>query len=559
MKRLLDKLLARQARLVASLGPESPALTRRQADPTHTLEEEQQAIKAAFAHLAEGDHLAAEAVLVPYECGARDARTLTTLSRLHSMRGDFEAALALMGRADALDASDTKVAHFMAELLQTLGRHQEAIHYRRRAAFSKPDARALAYVKLIEAVVKGAPTAKALPLSEVKLALRGLEAAPDTTDALRMQAAQAVFAVPALRGEGIRLCTTACPCPGDALDSEVRWTSLLDVAQATNAPVRRIADAGSAGRRPMMAELSGVLVDPRMQWSALLARGEDKIALSGLAARQLRTVTDEPLSPLLLNSPTHAFVRLRREPRIEGADAVLVGGGADHHDNLLAYVGSMAIAEAVGLRDDCRLVVNDDLSPQQLELLQLLGYGNERLLRVPLDTATRFECLAVTSRLAMSGWVDPLLPAWYRRRLVRADQPAPSRKLCVLPSSAGRRIANDDDVKAMLEPLGYEPFDPTTATVRQQIDTYASSTAIVTPSGSALANLVFAAPGTRVTIVHHRVFAQRSRDQPFDGLISACRHTATVLESESARLVPGQRLAESNLLVDLDALRAAVN
>lgn len=559
MKRLLDKLLARQARLVASLEPEPPALARRQAAPTHTLEEEQQAIEAAFAHLAEGDHLAAESALSPFEHGARDARTLTTLSRLHSMRGDFESALELMGRADALDASDTKVAHFMAELLQTLGRHQEAIHYRRRAAFTKPDARALAYVKLIEALVKGAPTARALPLSEVRLALRGLEGAADATDALRIHAAQAVFSVPALRGEAVRLCATACPCPGEALDAEVRWMSLPDAAQATNAPVRRISDAGSAGRRPMMAELSEVLVDPRLQWTAILAVGADRIALSGLAARQLRTVSDEPHSPLLLNGPTHAIVRQHREPRIEGGNALLVGGGADYHDSLLAHIGTLAIAEAVGLRDDCRLVVNEDLSTQQSELLQLLGYGYERLLRVSSNAATRFECLAVTSRLAMSGWVDPLLPAWCRRRLVGADQTTPPRKLCVLPSAAGRRIANENDVKAMLVPLGYEPFDPTTATVRQQIDTYASCSTIVTPSGGALANLVFAAPGTRVIIIHHRSFVKRSRDQPFDGLILACRHAATVLESESARLAPGQRLTDSDLLVDLDALRAAVN
>jgi hypothetical protein len=136
----------------------------------------------------------------------------------------------------------------------------------------------------------------------------------------------------------------------------------------------------------------------------------------------------------------------------------------------------------------------------QRELLDLLG-----VTKVPIvDSRERPHVRARQAliptlpdeHLQTPAWVV----SWLREKLLPADLPTPSRRLYITrpPAKGTRVVSNEDAVSRVLERYGYEPVDPGTMTVAEQIRTFASASAIVAPHGAALANLTFASPGLDV-------------------------------------------------------------
>jgi capsular polysaccharide biosynthesis protein len=197
--------------------------------------------------------------------------------------------------------------------------------------------------------------------------------------------------------------------------------------------------------------------------------------------------------------------------------ALLIGGMNQYYHNTVEFLSSLAIAETLDVGTDLPLVVNEDLGPFQREMLSLLGYGPERLIPIRADAPARFRSLAVPSRLVRAGrWIDPLVPAWYRRRLVNPSAGAAAdRKLYLSRAgTARRRIANDDELTAMLSQCGYEVVRPEALTVREQIDLFSRASHIVGAAGAAMTNMLYAAPGAQVmTIYNGHVISGGARHQ----------------------------------------------
>jgi len=526
LKRVLDMLVARQQKLLGSLSVEPEVVPAKRPTVQLSAEEferllarERAAFEEATTCLSRNDSDAAWQTLQPFASTAQDTRTLITLSRIASMRGQMDDALALMQRAEALDASDPKVLHFMAELMRLLGRHVDELQYRRRAAFASTDAPALAFAQLVPAIVRASPKRRR-PIAEVRLALDRVKAASDLTPSSLIAVAESVFGFPAMRDEAIALYNRAAP-PGDSEHDVVAdRQSLAHWCTTHGAPMHRLDDHGVPGRRPTFARLERAVVVPSLQWLPFPEEG--RVVLSGVASRRLPLRSEAPASPLLMTSEADALLRLPRElPRLDGP-LMLVGGTGAYYNDLVEFAGALAVAETLGQGSDLRILVNDDLAPHQHELFELLGITSDRLVRWQVSRPVLVDTLWMPTRLiAGQEWCEPLLARWYRSRMAGLMASGPGQRRIYLASGPhGPPLQNEDAVTAVLHRLGFERVLLDDLTLRDAIRLFSEAAHVVGAPGPALANLLFAHHGTAVTILA----ADRQPTATYEKLAGACGH-----------------------------------
>ncbi|WP_235737208.1 glycosyltransferase family 61 protein [Nocardioides alcanivorans] len=129
------------------------------------------------------------------------------------------------------------------------------------------------------------------------------------------------------------------------------------------------------------------------------------------------------------------------------------------------------------------------------ELLELAGLGDVPVIEATKHASVRADRLLVPS-LANAGLKAP--PAhtdWLRTRLPARGRGAPWIYVTRGSRRNSRRVANEAEVLSVLEPLGFEVFDPGAHPVQRQIDVFAGASVIVAPHGAALTNLNFCSPG----------------------------------------------------------------
>lgn len=550
-------LMARQQKLIGSLHSEPlPAVVKRRhtsltpQERESLVARERAAFDEATTSLARNDTDAAWTTLQPFASCAQDTRTLTTLSRIASLRGQMDDALTLMQQAEALDPSDTKVLHFMAELMRQLGRHVDELQYRRRAAFASTDAPALAFAQLIPAIVRASPK-KRRPVAELRIALDRVKAASDLPPPSLMAVAESLFGLQPTRGDAVALYARANPPEATERDTPARRTSLSQWCASNDAPMHRLDQLGVPGRRPTFARLRNAVVVPALQW--LPFPDEGRVVLAGVASRWLPLRSENPSSPLLMTSESDALVRLpKRLPRLDGP-LMLIGGSGAYYDDLVEFTGALAVAETLGHGSDLRLLVNDDLAPHQVELFALLGIAADRLVRWDRSQPVLVDELWLPTRLvAGNEWCDQLLADWYRSRLAGVMTPGPARRKIYLTAdgSGSPPVQNEAEVVAALAKLGFEPVAASRLTLRDAVRLFSGATHVVSAANPALANLLFAHPGASVTILA----AERQSTAAYENLARSCGHGHQTLHCATAVRATGGRPYDTGLAINCEQL-----
>jgi capsular polysaccharide biosynthesis protein len=563
MKQILNQLMARQQRLLNQLGP-SPAEVMRAATPSNEERAarsllEADALSSSLEQLSQGDIPAAKALLQPFRDDATLVRTLTTLSRIAESEGDVDAAIELLKRAEQLDPMDRKVWRLLAQAFSVRGLHAEQVHYCRRMAFVDPDAPAQAYVDLVRAIYRASAPGKTKANSEVRLASQRLMTAKDLNNEVRIRFAQAQYMFEGMAKDARGHYATASACRSDERDVTAQWMRMADWCSRSGAPYQRMVDGGIPAHRPSIASLSDVLVCPGFQWAPILDEG--RVALSGFMMQRVQLRSEDSNSPLLMYRKSHAELRIPLAAPVIETPAVLIGGMDQYYHNTVEMLSALAVAEKTGIDPGLPLVVNDDLGRFQHEQLSLLGYGPDRLIKVRANAPVRFRNLTVPSRLVRGGrWVDPLVPEWYRRRLVDpASAQAAARRLYVSRAETSRaRIANEELLVSMLLDRGFEVVRPETLTVREQIDLFSRASHIVAAPGAALTNMLYAAPGILVVTLYNKYVVSGGGDLYFDALAQACGHRFSAIHGIPVQARDGERLIDSDITIDVDAVREAI-
>ena len=199
-------------------------------------------------------------------------------------------------------------------------------------------------------------------------------------------------------------------------------------------------------------------------------------------------------------TPAQHPVFLRCRPpavtEVPGSVGVLTTRGNDNYYHfLLDVLPRLELLRRSGTTPDAYLV--NRATRFQRDLLDHLGLTAERCLG---GEHVRADALVVPSlpddQLRTPPWIVP----WLRAQFLPGDIRPPHRRLYVSRGQTKhtRRVENEAEVLAVLEPFGFEAVDPGALAPAEQVRAFAEAEYIVGPHGAGLTNLAFAAPGAAV-------------------------------------------------------------
>ena len=172
-------------------------------------------------------------------------------------------------------------------------------------------------------------------------------------------------------------------------------------------------------------------------------------------------------------------------------------GGTNYAHCLLQSIPRLdLLRRGFGLEAD-RYLVGERVPPAMFDALDRLGIPAEQRLVVPREHAPAYRC--ETLRTATAPPIAAEWPTAFLRELFLPEPPSStSRRIYIRREGPRRAVRNEDDVIAVLETSGFETLSMDGPSVCEQASTFAGAEAIVSAHGAALANLVFASPGTAV-------------------------------------------------------------
>jgi hypothetical protein len=182
-----------------------------------------------------------------------------------------------------------------------------------------------------------------------------------------------------------------------------------------------------------------------------------------------------------------------------GTTAILGFPGSDNYFHWLFDVlpRLYALSQSPDLPHTDRYLI-DHRTAFQKETLATLGIPREALHQPTGSTHYRCEHMVVPS--LMRGISIETCDFLRDRFLSQADRALPSSKLIYVTRQAckRRRVLNEDELLAVLRPMGFEVVNPATMNFDEQVHLFAQARMVVGAHGGALSNLVFCSPGTAV-------------------------------------------------------------
>jgi Glycosyltransferase 61 len=142
------------------------------------------------------------------------------------------------------------------------------------------------------------------------------------------------------------------------------------------------------------------------------------------------------------------------------------------------------------------------------EYLSRLGFGDDRV----LDTRRKIQVSArtvVTANNQGALWLpSPSAILALRRTFLTEPEPRAGRKRLYISRAHWRRkVRNEDEVRRAVTSFGIEVLEDVPPSVSEEIQLFREASLVVAPHGSALSNLVWCAPGTRVIELLSRSYA----------------------------------------------------
>jgi len=198
-------------------------------------------------------------------------------------------------------------------------------------------------------------------------------------------------------------------------------------------------------------------------------------------------------------------------PRKEGS-FLLVGGDTSYYHWLLNWVPRLmakdVMADYLPPLRSLKVVVPWGQVPKYLELLYELGLPRENVVQLSSEAIWRFEELIVPNFFS-SGRLSPSVAHWYRTQLRTERAPKPSKRILISRRDASmdgpprRRVANETELAAALAPLGFERYELSDMSVRQQIELFQQAEFVIGPHGAGFVNMIFSRPGTKAIVLEN--------------------------------------------------------
>ncbi|MBD2165780.1 glycosyltransferase family 61 protein [Calothrix membranacea FACHB-236] len=200
------------------------------------------------------------------------------------------------------------------------------------------------------------------------------------------------------------------------------------------------------------------------------------------------------------------------------------------------------------------LVVPKTIKKNHLKLLQEVGFGEERLIKIDQSSHIKFENLIVPAFVAgknLPKWV----PSFYKNIFFTEILP-PSKLVYISREDAQyRRIINSDEVENLVTSFGFTKYVISELSPIQQREVFSSANIIVSPHGAALSNLVYSQKNLKLL----EIFSPHHVDVTYWTMIQA-------IEAEYwyilGKQTPRNKIIKSdfeNILVDIEELKNYLN
>jgi hypothetical protein len=509
----------------------------------------------AFEALEQGNPVLALSILSALRAPS-DPSTLALLGHLHLVTGDFTAARAALDQAEAIDPRHPLMLRSYASLHEHLEDAAAEFRYRKRFLLDG-GMQAKHVVAATRAWVTAAAAggAASTDLSFLLACFRQCEPVAAAHESLEF--AELLFSVQAWREEAVALLDKYHPAPSHEERLLLHLTPPQRLAPADLVELLEVADPSQADKTVRVMTFANASVLPQFQWHPWLVESGD--FPEGYLVYRLRTRREDATSPLLAASTRELLMSIPRAPKRVHEPAILLGSHPNYYHFLIDHLSRLAVLEAAGV--DVRgypLLVGSDLQPYQRAFFELLGLGGQ-IQPVPANERWVFDRLVAPCPTAQGGGEQrALIGAWARRRLGAAVPPGPPLKLYVSRAKAGRRrVTNDAQISQWMSARGYQVIHPEDLDVAQQVDLYSRATALVAPAGAALANMIFMAPGSSITMLVNRAVPAEGRMLYFDPLARACGHRFAAVSGIAAAGAT-DRLLDADMEVPLAELEAAL-
>jgi capsular polysaccharide biosynthesis protein len=281
----------------------------------------------------------------------------------------------------------------------------------------------------------------------------------------------------------------------------LRSAPWLEAAEAHRLPILSEAERSEMWMcfAPELVHLEEVRLIPR-DWLLL--------APHGLLIESL-----DPMMPLKPAKAAHISAYAKGEATLELPEGertieepcVLLGNHSSHYHWLLYHLPRLIALERVAELRDLRLIVGDNILPQQLESLGMLGIGAARLLRLPADAVYLCKSLWVPPALTDRMHAHPAALRWLRRAFTGSESPRPrgGRVLTSRRDAPIRHLVNEEEVAEALAPLGFRLARCGALGFAEQVRFFSEAQAVVGGTGSALSNAVFVPSGSLMMELHN--------------------------------------------------------
>ena len=252
-------------------------------------------------------------------------------------------------------------------------------------------------------------------------------------------------------------------------------------------------------------------------------------------------------------SASSARLAFRVSGRSKHGPAILIGDSTNFGHWLLSFMARMALVDQVPELQQLPVIVGKSSPRFVYESLELMGYGPDRQIRLGPCEMAQFEMLWVPTML-FCGFRGSGKVYWSRECLnfVRARlgansatnplSDAPRRRLMISRGTATRRrLHNENAVYQALRPLGFDLIDPSTMSIREQVDAASSAECIVGAYGASMALSYFAPPKSKII------------EMAFPGLTMMVQRPICAALSQNYRCVQGHTVRNAhNNLYDLE-------
>jgi len=166
--------------------------------------------------------------------------------------------------------------------------------------------------------------------------------------------------------------------------------------------------------------------------------------------------------------------------------------------------------------DSLPLLIDDNLKPQQLEVLQLLTQGKRELITLQAKQAYPINELIYPSSLshvhnnyyhpidyANDIVISPAAIHYLRDRLLTTSNRIANKKIYISRKNVAhnKRLLNDDEIEDFMNQQGFSIVYPEDMTFREQVDLFSQAKIIIGASGSALTNMIFSPPNAHVFVL----------------------------------------------------------